>query len=143
MGHMIVTGTADGLHEIGLDGAVQRQSLPGTQVRQVSGEWAIADDAAVSLERGKGGDLAGGLGPRCLRGGAGGTCLVGASEARLFQVGGPGQPRVVDSFDYIPRRIEWSTPWGGAPDTRSIARGPDGGLLVNVHVGGVWRTNPE
>lgn len=142
MGHMIVTGTADGLHEIGLDGAVHRQSLPGTQVRQVSGDWAIADDAVVSLESGKAVDLPGGLVPRCLLGDAGGTCLVGTSEARLFQVG-QGQPRSVGSFDYIPRRIEWSTPWGGAPDTRSIARGPDGGLLVNVHVGGVWRTNPE
>jgi hypothetical protein len=145
MGRMIVTGTADGLHEIGLDGAVQRQTLPGTQVRQVSGDWAIADDVVVSLESGKAVDLPGGLVPRCLLADAGGTCLVGTSEARLFEVGqaGQGQPRAIQSFDLIPRRMEWSTPWGGAPDTRSIARSPDGGLLVNVHVGGVWRTEPR
>jgi hypothetical protein len=45
----------------------------------------------------------------------------------------------VQSFDQIPTRDQWYTPWGGPPDTRSIARTADGAALVNVHVGGVWR----
>ena len=45
----------------------------------------------------------------------------------------------VESFDRIETRDGWYTPWGAPPDTRSLAAGPDGTLLVNVHVGGVWR----
>ena len=41
-------------------------------------------------------------------------------------------------FDAIPTRSGWTTPWGGPPDTRSIAIGP-AGLFAGVHVGGVWR----
>ena len=141
MGNMIVTGTADGVFEIGLDGAIRRQALAGSEVRAVSGEWAIADDRLVSLADGRAVDLPDGLVPQCLLAGAGGNCLVGTSRARLFEVGG-GQTRVVTSFDEIPQRHEWSTPWGGPPDTRSLAPLSDG-LLVNVHVGGVWRGDAE
>jgi hypothetical protein len=141
MGNMIVTGTADGLFEIGLDGAIRRQALPGTEVRAVSGEWAIADDRVVSLADGRAVELPGGLAPHCLLAGAGGNCLVGTAHARLFEVGS-GETRAVDSFDAIPQRPGWSTPWGGPPDTRSLAALADG-LLVNVHVGGVWRSSPE
>jgi hypothetical protein len=139
MGHMIVTGTADGICQIGLDGTIQRQALAGTEVRALSGEWAIVDDAVVSLSEGKTIDIPGGLMPQCLLSGPGGSCLVGTSSARLFEVG-TGQAKPIESFDAIPDRVTWSTPWGGPPDTRSMARGPDG-LLVNVHVGGVWRTD--
>lgn len=139
MGHMIVTGTADGLFEIGLDGVIGSHSLAGTEVRAVSGDWAIADDTVVSRVTEKRVDLPGGLTPRCLLSGAEGACLVGTSGARLFKIGN-GDLQAIESFDAIPERHEWYTPWGGAPDTRSLAMGPNG-LLVNVHVGGVWRTN--
>src|SRR4029450_2251545 len=79
MGNMIVTGTADGLFEIGLDGAIRRQALPGTEVRAVSGDWATADDRVLSLADGKTVDLPPGLLPHCLLGVAGGGCLVGTS----------------------------------------------------------------
>ena len=49
----------------------------------------------------------------------------------------------VGSFDRIPTRDEWYTPWGGLPDTRSITVTPDGTPLVNVHVGGVWRGDDD
>lgn len=137
MGHMIVTGTADGLYEIGLDGAIQRQALAGTEVRAVSGDWAIADDAVVSISAGRKAPLPDGLVPRCLLSGSGGSCLVGTSAARLFEVDANGA-RSIETFDAIPSRPQWSTPWGGPPDTRSMARSSQG-LLVNVHVGGVWR----
>ena len=139
MGHMIVTGTADGLYEIGVDGVVGRHSLAGTEVRAVSGDWAIADDTVVSRSTEKKVELPEGVTPRCLLAGAEGACLVGTSGARLFKIGN-GDLQAIESFDAIPDRHEWYTPWGGPPDTRSLAMGPNG-LLVNVHVGGVWRTN--
>lgn len=139
MGYMIVTGTADGLYEIGLDGVVGGHSLAGTEVRAVSGDWAIADDTVVSRRTEKKVELPDGVTPRCLLAGAEGACLVGTSGARLFKIGN-GDLQAIESFDAIPDRHEWYTPWGGPPDTRSLAMGPNG-LLVNVHVGGVWRTN--
>jgi len=139
MGDMIVTGTADGLYEIGLDGVIGSHELAGMEVKAVSGDWAIADDAVISRSTKQKVDLPDGLVPRCLLAGAEGACLVGTSGARLFKIGN-GDPQAIESFDAIPDREEWYTPWGGPPDTRSLAMGPNG-LLVNVHVGGVWRTN--
>src|SRR6266508_3538085 len=53
--------------------------------------------------------------------------LVGTANARLF-IG--SQP--VTSFDAIPTRDEWYTPWGAPPDVRSLTTGPDGVVLVIV-----------
>lgn len=138
MGHMIVTGTADGLYEIDLEGVVQRKALPGKQISAVSGDWVIADDVLASLSDDRTVSLPDGLVPRSLLGEAGGTCIVGTSGARLFDVR-PDGAEPIDSFDRIPTRQVWSTPWGGSPNVRSLARGT-AGLFVNVHVGGVWRS---
>jgi hypothetical protein len=134
---MILTGTADGLYQIDLAGKVVRHALAGTEIRAVSGDWAIVDDVVRSLSEDRALELPESLVPRCLLGGPGSTCVVGTSEARLFETDASGS-RPIESFDDIPSRKDWSTPWGGPPDTRSIARGAKG-LLVNVHVGGVWR----
>lgn len=139
MGYMILIGTADGLYEVGLDGAIARHALAGTEVQAVSGDWAIVDDAVKSLADDRTLELPEGLVPRCLLAGPGGTCMIGTSAARLFETDGPGL-RPVGGFDDIPEREDWSTPWGGPPDTRSLALGPKG-VLVNVHVGGVWRSD--
>jgi hypothetical protein len=136
-GEMIVTGTADGVYEVSLDGTIQRHALSGMDIGGVSGDWAITANAAVSLSSGQPVALPDGLQPRCVLGGAGGSGLVGTSAARLFEVTNQGA-RAITSFDTIESRREWSTPWGGPPDTRSMARSSQG-LLVNVHVGGVWR----
>lgn len=64
--------------------------------------------------------------------------LVGSSEARLFRVAGHGLEPVVP-FDRAEGRSTWYTPWGGPPDTRSIANW-DEAVYVNVHVGGILRT---
>jgi hypothetical protein len=61
--------------------------------------------------------------------------LVGTARAHLVRDGG-----VVESFDGVPGRDDWYTPWGGPPDTRSIAEATDGTLHVNVHVGGIPRS---
>lgn len=66
--------------------------------------------------------------------------LVGTAEARLARVTEEGI-RFIESFDSIPERDEWNTPWGGPPDTRSLAVAADGTLLyANIHVGWIARS---
>jgi hypothetical protein len=139
---MLLVGTGDGLVELGLDGNVVRRGLTGVEVTGVAGEWVIADDRVVALEDGAPRPLPDGLLPRCLLTLAGGRALVGTSEARLVLVGSADGPAVDRAFDAIATRGEWSTPWGAPPDLRSIAMG-DAGLFAGVHVGGVWRRDPE
>lgn len=138
---MIVTGTADGLYEIDLDGAVQRTAHNGKEISAISGDWVIADNTVTSLSSDTTVALPDGLVPRALLGDPGGACVIGTSDARLFELTS-GEPKRVDSFDDILGRNAWSTPWGGAPDTRTMAR-QKGRLLVNVHVGGLWRSAEE
>ena len=69
-----------------------------------------------------------------------GKILVGASEARLMRF--DGGLLEVDGFAAAPGRDEWFTPWGGPPDVRSLARDAHG-VFVNVHVGGVLRSDDD
>lgn len=71
---------------------------------------------------------------------AGDTVLVGTAEAHLLRLR-DGRVEPVPSFEDAPERTAWYTPWGGPPDTRSIAVAPDGAVYVNVHVGGVLRSD--
>ena len=64
---------------------------------------------------------------------------VGSSEARLYRVAGGGLEPVA-AFDRAEGRSSWYTPWGGPPDTRSMSEWDDD-LYVNVHVGGILRTD--
>ncbi len=64
--------------------------------------------------------------------------LVGSSGAHLYRVAGRGLETVVP-FDHAEGRATWYTPWGGPPDTRSISEW-DEAVYVNVHVGGILRT---
>jgi len=65
--------------------------------------------------------------------------FVGTSEARLFRVA-DGRMEAVAAFDRAEGRSSWYTPWGGPPETRSISEWDDD-LYVNVHVGGIQRTD--
>jgi hypothetical protein len=70
--------------------------------------------------------------------------LVGTAEAHLLRLE-EGTLERVEEFDRVEGRDGWYTPWGGPPDTRSIARAADGATYANVHVGGIvrsadWRT---
>ncbi|HSS10453.1 MAG TPA: hypothetical protein VLL25_11245, partial [Acidimicrobiales bacterium] len=63
--------------------------------------------------------------------------MVGTAEAHVLRLSDP--TLVLDeSFDRLPERASWYTPWGGPPDTRSMAADADS-VLVNIHVGGVAR----
>jgi hypothetical protein len=66
-----------------------------------------------------------------------GQVFVGTSEARLFRLV-DGELAPVPSFDDAEGRDGWYTPWGGPPDTRSLANW-DEVVYVNVHVGGILR----
>jgi hypothetical protein len=135
---MLLVGTADGLLDLALDGTEERRTLAGSSVVAVSGDWAVADDRVVGLDAGAPTALPDELVPRCLLALDGGRALVGTSDARIVEVGGPEGPGRDLMFDAVPTRSHWSTPWGGPPDVRSLAMSPDG-PLAGVHVGGVWR----
>jgi hypothetical protein len=140
----ILVATRDGLHafdERGNAGATQHTGRSVTAiVRDGPQLWAIVDGAEVwhapedewrrvaTLE------------------GVEATCLamtdamhVGSSEARLFRLDGDALEPVA-AFDAAEGRDTWYTPWGGPPDTRSFSEwGKD--VFVNVHVGGILRTD--
>jgi hypothetical protein len=137
-----VAATAAGLHDLGgpagLDGrslvalAVDTEALwaadrGGSILRSENGEWQ--DVASLP-------DPA----PRCLLSTDDGL-LIGTAHARLFRlVRGAVEP--VEAFDHVPGRDGWYTPWGGPPDTRSLAIGSTGAVYANVHVGGIVRSVP-
>lgn len=139
---MLLVGTADGLLDLALDGTEERRTLDGADVTAVSGDWAIANGWVMSLDSGQPVDLPDDLAPRCLLALDGGRALVGTSDARLLVVGGPEGTARDALFDSVPTRENWSTPWGGPPDTRSLALGGDR-PFAGVHVGGVWRRDPS
>ncbi len=70
--------------------------------------------------------------------GIGADVFVGSSEAHLYRLIDGALERV-PAFDDAEGREAWYTPWGGPPDTRSIANWDDE-IYVNVHVGGILRT---
>lgn len=133
----IVLGTSNGLARFDGTAGHDLEWVAKGEVRTIGGRWAIVDNALVPTDDP---DVVIPVDPKplCLAATAAGV-LVGTAEARLFVLPqGERSVQPVRSFDQIPTRDEWYTPWGGPPDTRSIARTADGGALVNVHVGGVW-----
>jgi hypothetical protein len=53
-----------------------------------------------------------------------------------------GETEMVSTFEDAPGREDWFTPWGGPPDVRSLDT--DGaGVYVNVHVGGILKSEPN
>lgn len=63
--------------------------------------------------------------------------LIGTEGAHMHRLTlGRGVERVT-SFDELPVRPNWSTPWGGPPAIRSMAKSTDGFVYAAIHVGGV------
>jgi hypothetical protein len=76
-----------------------------------------------------------------------GRCLLATEEGLFVGTAEAGLLRYVDGellpvkgFMEVEGRGGWYTPWGGPPDTRSMARDGGGRLHVNVHVGGIVRS---
>jgi hypothetical protein len=133
----VLLGTDDGLRT--LDGDV----LTGQPIIAVSGAWALASDGHLLSHASPGEVKLDGPRGWCLLD-TGTMLYAGTAEARLFAGSrATGELAAVESFDEIPTRDQWYTPWGAPPDTRSLAAGADGTVLVNVHVGGVWRSDGD
>ena len=69
-----------------------------------------------------------------------GGALVGTSGAHLIRIS-DGHVEPVASFESVAGRSDWFTPWGGPPDVRSMTADSEGRLFVNVHVGGILRSD--
>lgn len=137
----LLIGTDDGLFAWSAGRATRLRSGKVSHVSAAgSGVWIIVDDRLAQLVDGQWQALPepDRLKPRCVLPLADGA-LVGTSEAQLFRVRG-GTLEQVAGFANAPGRLEWHTPWGGPPDTRSLAQDAGGAIYANVHVGGVLRS---
>ncbi len=136
----VLVGTDDGFHLLG-NGGARRPAGHSMNAAAVttSGIWAISGYRRIwhHPHGGEGEAVAKTDGGRanCLLP-VGDEVLVGASEANLYRLRGGALERV-ESFDDVPGRDAWYTPWGGPPDVRSLARDATGAIYANVHVGGV------
>jgi hypothetical protein len=144
----VLVGTRDGLYDLDVATGKRTVSHPGREVTDVSPEgwelWAILDGTEVWHTAGidwwfKAAELHG-LSATCIADTRAGV-VVGTSEARLFRVAGEGL-EAISSFDDVEQRPDWFTPWGGPPDTRSLSEGDDA-VYVNVHVGGILRSDDQ
>jgi hypothetical protein len=143
----VLVGNRDGLlrfDERGTTGDVAHQGRTVTAIApDRDALWTIVDESEVwhAPDRGTWTHVAQteSLRARCIAATDAGV-FVGSSEARLFRTADEGGGlEAVDAFDAAEGRSSWHTPWGGPPDTRSIAEW-DEAVYVNVHVGGILRT---
>ncbi len=148
MGRVLV-GTDLGLRVFTPQGSLTGLHLDGRRVTSLAREawrglWVLLEEREVWVAGLEGWRLAAAL-PEGIRG----NCLaptragvlVGTAGARLFRLKA-GVLEALESFERVPGRASWYTPWGGPPDTRSISW-DERSLYVNVHVGGVVRSRDE
>lgn len=143
MSYGYVFGTDDGLYDI--DGRrVHESAISGRKVSAIAQSrdgyvcvvdgnevWRCDAKSAVQVTSSD-------LRLNCIAD-VGGTILAGAEDARITRFDENAMVRIV-SFDAIPEREEWSTPWGGPPDVRSIAVSGDGTIYGDIHVGWIVRS---
>lgn len=133
----VVIGTADGL-VVGGDRELAGREVSGLAPGPVW--WAVVDRALWRGAPGHGWEEVArseNQPVRCVLV-AGGQVLVGTGGAGLHRLEGDRLAPLV-GFEQAPTRERWHTPWGGPPDTRSLASA-DGDWYVNVHVGGILRS---
>ncbi len=65
--------------------------------------------------------------------------IVGTAGAHLLRLT-PDAMEPLGGFDAIASRDTWYTPHGSSPDVRSMTVDSDGTVYVNVHVGGILRS---
>ncbi len=126
-------GTAEGLVE-------PPHGITITGPTRVFGDAALGADGRVLWSSDAGwNELASGPDLLCAVDAPGGL-LIGTEGAHLSRVSPDGLQRVA-SFEKTEGRDRWYTPWGGAPETRSLTRTEDNVLLASVHVGGIPRSD--
>ena len=135
--------TARGLH--GLDGPAGFEGRPLVALAHGGNvTWAVDGDGEMLRSEDDNWERAGALAdptPRCLLPHEDGV-LLGTAEARLFRLR-RDVVEPVEAFDEVEGRDAWFTPWGGPPDTRSLAADAAGTVHANVHVGGIVRSTPD
>jgi BNR/Asp-box repeat len=140
----ILVATQSGLHTLDADAQAAAPSFAGRPVtaivRDGSELWAIVDRSEIWHEPEEGWRQVTPVQGRAA------TCIavtdavhLGTSEAHLLRLEGSSLAPVA-GFEAVEGRDAWYTPWGGPPDTRSISEWDDD-VYVNVHVGGVERTD--
>ena len=104
----VLAGTSEGLFRLSDAGVAQ---VTSTATSSIAGDWAIVDGAeVVSLTSGITTTTAP-LSAQCVVP-FGDGALVGTEQAHLFEIDSSGFTKPVDSFDQIPTRDTWYTPWG-------------------------------
>ena len=134
----IVVGTAGGLRSV--DGAAL-SDVDVTALAHQAGGWLVLSGEHNVVRIHDGAEQASSItGPtgRCLIADDA-DVLIGTAEAHLLRLSA-GSIEPVASFDAADGRNDWYTPWGGPPDTRSLARGVEGNTYANIHVGGILRS---
>ena len=139
----LLVATTGGLHDLDGPAGLQDRSLVtlsgGAEVA-----WALDREGAILRSDDGPWEEAGVLAdprPRSLLPHEDGV-LIGTAEARLFRLR-RDVVEPVEGFDEVAGRNDWFTPWGGPPDTRSLAADAAGTVYANVHVGGIVRSTPE
>jgi hypothetical protein len=106
-------------------------------------QWALVDGREVWCREGgrvwqSAAQLPEGLTGTCLYADRSGV-IVGTLQAHLGRIGDQGwEP--IQSFEAVEGRAGWYTPWGAPADARTISGDANGGMYVNVHVGGIVRS---
>jgi hypothetical protein len=126
-------GTADGLIEPPLGRIAEGAT-------RVFGDAALCADGRILWKRGDAWVELGGAPDLLCAVDAPGGLLIGTEGAHLARVSPTGLERVA-SFEDTPGRDTWYTPWGGPPETRSLACTDDNVLLASIHVGGIPRSD--
>lgn len=140
----LLVGTDDGLVELGASGSTGAVHLGGRRIDAVAGDgrgwWALVDGAdvwhAAADRTGWQATASESTRLTCLLPRTDGL-LVGTSGAHLLRLDAAGALVPVGAFDELASRAQWYTPWGGPPDTRSLAADADGTVYAGVHVGGI------
>jgi len=154
---MVLIGTENGLVALEDNGYERFRALSGRAISYLDTDadgrlLAIADDsdiiASSSLEEAERNDSWHALGSlpdtraNCLVE-LDGLIFVGAADARMWVMPSEGgEPERIESFDDVPSRGEWDTPWGGPPDVRSLATiaGEASAIYADIHVGWIVRS---
>ena len=129
----VLVGTPAGRVRLG-DGV----DLAGEPVSAMAGDWTLTGGRTLWQGTERVAELDGPAATCVLPTPAG--VFVGTEEAHLLRFV-DGVVEQVVSFDETEGRDGWYTPWGGPPDVRSLSGGPDGSVYVNVHVGGIVRSD--